>query len=102
MRSRFALLFLGITNAFAAGPTAFTGARVIDGTGRPAIENATIIVRDGKVEAVGPATSVHPPRGAEVVNLARKYVIPGMISTHVHISDINGLKPAAYTEENTL
>lgn len=85
-----------------AGLKAFTGASVFDGTGKPAIPNATIIVRDGKVEAVGPSSKVRPPAGAEVVNVSGKFIIPGMISTHVHISDINGIRPPAYTGENTL
>src|SRR5262249_48098896 len=39
---------------------------------------------------------------AETTNLAGKFVIPGLISTHVHISDVQGTRPRAYTEENTL
>ena len=37
---------------------AFTGARVFDGTGSAPIENATIVVRDGRITAVGPAAGV--------------------------------------------
>ncbi|MEO8130186.1 MAG: amidohydrolase family protein [Bryobacteraceae bacterium] len=97
------ILLLSIASpASPAGVKAFTGATVMDGTGKPAIANATILVRDGKVEAVGPSSKLKVPAGAEIVDVSGKYVIPGMISTHVHISDVNGLKPAAYTEENTL
>ncbi|HKQ76869.1 MAG TPA: amidohydrolase family protein [Blastocatellia bacterium] len=85
-----------------SGAKAFVGARVFDGSGKPAIENATLIVRDGRVEAVGPASSVKAPAGAQTINLAGKFIIPGLISTHVHISDVQGLRPPAYTEENTL
>jgi imidazolonepropionase-like amidohydrolase len=85
-----------------AGVKAFIGARVIDGAGKPAIENATLIVRDGRVEAVGPASEVKPPAGAHTINLAGKYIIPGLISTHVHISDVQGVRPPAYTDENTM
>ncbi len=97
------LAALGLAgNALAADVKAFTGAQVIDGTGKPPIENATILVRDGKVEAVGPASKVKAPHGAQVINVAGKFVMPGMISTHVHISDVRGTRPPAYTEENTL
>ena len=98
-----ALLLLSITTATAlpAGLKAFTGATVFDGTGKPAIPNATILVRDGKVEAVGPSSKVKPPAGAEIVDVTGKFIIPGMISTHVHISDLNGLRPPAFTDENT-
>src|SRR5262245_59068789 len=84
------------------GVKVFVGARVFDGSGKPAIENATLIVRDGRVEAMGPAKAIKAPAGAQTINLAGKFVIPGLISTHVHISDVQGLRPPAYTEENTL
>jgi len=81
---------------------AFVGARVIDGDGKGAVENATLIVRDGRVEAVGPASKIKPPAGAQTINLSGKFIIPGLISTHVHVSDVQGLRPPAYTDENTL
>lgn len=94
------LFFAQIANA--ADVKAFVGARVIDGTGSPAIENGVIIVRDGKIEAVGPSNKVRPPKDSEVVKLAGKFITPGLISTHVHISGVQGARPAAYTDENTL
>jgi imidazolonepropionase-like amidohydrolase len=89
-------------SATSAGVKAFVGARLIDGSGHPAVENAALIVRDGRVEAVGPASKVKPPAGAQTINLAGKFIIPGMISTHVHVSDVQGLRPPAYTDENTM
>src|SRR5262245_23544924 len=53
-----------------AGVKAFVGARLIDGSGLPAIENAALIVRDGRVEAVGLASEIKPPAGAQTINLA--------------------------------
>src|SRR5215468_2477914 len=100
------LVFSGASNpgqtVTSAGAKAFVGARIIDGPGKPAIENATLIVRDGRVEAVGPASAVKPPAGAQTINMAGKFIIPGLISTHVHVSDVQGLRPPAYTDENTL
>ncbi len=89
-------------SATPAGVKAFVGARLIDGAGKLAIENAALIARDGKVETVGPASETKPPAGAQTIDLAGKFVIPGLISTHVHVSDVQGLRPPAYTEENTL
>jgi imidazolonepropionase-like amidohydrolase len=83
--------------AISAGVKAFVGARLIYGSGLPAIENATLITRDGRVEAVGPASEVKTPAGAQTINLAGKFIIPGLISTHVHVSDVQGLRPPAYT-----
>ncbi len=80
----------------------FVGARVIDGTGKPAIENAVLVVRNGRVESIGPSAVVRPPAGAQITKLSGKFIIPGLISTHVHISAVQGIRPPAYTDENTL
>ena len=65
---------------------AFTGARLIDGTDRAPIASATIVVRDGRVVAAGPASSVAVPADAERVALAGKTVIPGLINAHGHVN----------------
>lgn len=65
----------------------FTGATLIDGTDRAPVPNATIVVRDGRVVAAGPTTAVKIPVGAEIVPLAGKFVVPGLINTHGHVSD---------------
>src|SRR5262249_56713889 len=88
--------------ATSAGVKAFVGARLIDGSGNPAIENAALIARDGRVEAVGPASEVKTPAGAQTINMAGKIIIPRLISTHVHVSDVQGFRPPPYTQENTL
>lgn len=85
-----------------AGLQAFVGASVYDGTGNPVIKNAVLIVRDGRVEAVGPADEVRIPAGADTVDLSGRFMIPGLISAHVHVSDVHGIRPRAYTRENTL
>jgi len=64
---------------------ALTGARVIDGTGQPAIEQATIIVAGGKIQEVGPAASVKVPAGATRVDVAGKTIVPGLINAHGHV-----------------
>ncbi len=78
---------------------AFTGATLLDGR---AIKDGVVLVRDGKIIASGPAAKIRVPAGAQVVDLKGKYLLPGLISAHVHISDVQGLRPPAYTEENTL
>jgi imidazolonepropionase-like amidohydrolase len=78
----------------------FSGGTLIDSAGAaPVVTNAVLLVRDGRVEDV--RVSDRPPeRGA--VDLRGKFIIPGLISTHAHISDINSLAPRAYTAENTM
>ena len=83
--------------------TVFTNARLIsaDGIRGFSVQDATIVVRDGKISEIGPPASVKAPAGSRAVDLARQFVIPGLISAHAHVSDVNGLKPRAYTDENT-
>jgi imidazolonepropionase-like amidohydrolase len=64
---------------------AWVGARIIDGTGRPAIENATLVVRDGRIDAVGAGVKV--PAGAERIDARGKTIIPGLINAHGHVND---------------
>jgi imidazolonepropionase-like amidohydrolase len=74
--------------ARAQGPAvmAFEGARLIVGDGRPAIENATIVVEGSRIVQAGAAAGVRVPDGANHVNLAGKTVMPALIDTHTHLS----------------
>jgi imidazolonepropionase-like amidohydrolase len=65
---------------------ALTGARVIDGTGATPIEDATLVISDGVVLAVGPAASVQIPDGATRVDVSGKTITPGLINAHAHVS----------------
>ena len=103
------LLVWGLSIATGQGDSsarvkAFVGARILDGTGKPAIEKAVLIVRAGKVEGIGPASSVRIPAGAHLVSLGGKTVIPGLINAHAHVSDVQGMRqgPEFYTEENVM
>lgn len=87
----------------AGGPEptrAFTGARLIDGTGALPVENATMLVRGGRIVAVGAGDAIAVPGGAEVVDLAGRTVIPGMINAHGHVGDTRGLQSGQYSAEN--
>ena len=81
----------------AAGPAraedviAFRGVRVFDGT--RAIPSATVIVRDGRIDQVGPTAAI--PAGAKVVDGDGKTLMPGLIDCHVHAFASEHLKQAA-------
>src|SRR6478735_2130698 len=64
---------------------ALTNVRVIDGTGAPAKDGQTIVIRGEKIAAVGPASSVTVPAGARTIDLSGKTVIPGIIGLHDHM-----------------
>jgi imidazolonepropionase-like amidohydrolase len=70
-----------------ASPTvqAWVGARIIDGSGKPAIENATLVIRNGRIEAVGRRVKI--PAAAERIDATGKTIIPGLISAHGHLND---------------
>jgi len=64
---------------------ALTHAQVIDGTGAPAREDQTLVIRDGRIVALGPSESVGVPSGAEVLDLTGKTVVPGFVMMHEHL-----------------
>jgi imidazolonepropionase-like amidohydrolase len=83
-------VFLIAASAFAADDVkVFTGATIIDGTGKPAIAKATLVVRNGRIEAVGP--SVRAPAGAMLIDATGKTIIPGLVNAHGHVNDLNAL-----------
>ena len=63
---------------------ALTHARVIDGTGAPARDDQTLIIRDGRIAQLGASASMAIPAGAKVVDLTGKSVIPGLVMVHEH------------------
>src|ERR1051326_7296003 len=64
---------------------ALTHVRVIDGTGAPAQDDQTIVIRNGTIAAVGPAAGVTVPAGAEVKDLTGRTVLPGFVMVHEHM-----------------
>ncbi len=88
-----AILFAGLAPGAVADdqPTVYSGATLFDGTGRPPIENAYVVVGDGRILAVGDADMVPSPDGAAHVDISGKWLIPGLIDAHVHLFQSGGL-----------
>lgn len=63
---------------------ALTHVRVIDGTGRLAMDDQTIVLTDGKISAVGAASNTTLPTSARVLDLRGQTVVPGFIGMHEH------------------
>jgi len=52
--------------------------------------NQVVIIRGDKITDVGPADRVQVPAGAQVIDLSRATVLPGLIDGHVHLTDGHG------------
>src|SRR5438045_4659218 len=104
-----ALLLLPLLPIAACQPTApktdtlvLTGFSLIDGTGRAAAPNSAMTIEDGRIRWVGPSAELKVPAGAAAVDLAGKYVMPGIINLHGHLGNVVGLaqNPDLYTRQN--
>ena len=62
--------------------TVLRAQRVLDGTGRTLPGATDIVVADGRIIAIRPATGPLPPEG---IDLGRRTLLPGFIDTHVHL-----------------
>lgn len=62
---------------------AFTHAEIVDGTGAPARYGQTLMVKDGRIAALGPHVAV--PKGATVVDARGKTLLPGFVMMHEHL-----------------
>jgi imidazolonepropionase-like amidohydrolase len=71
---------------------ALTGARVIDGTGRAPLESATVLINNGRNQAVGAPSAVTIPAGATRVDLSGKTIMPGLINAHGHLNSTTDWK----------
>jgi len=85
-----ALLAIALATAAPANaaPLMLTHATVIDGTGAPARAGTTIVVEGRRITAVYPDGSKPVPAGVQVRDLSGRFVIPGLVDAHVHISDV--------------
>jgi imidazolonepropionase-like amidohydrolase len=70
------------------GALAIVGATLIDGTGKPAIPDAAVIVEGGWIVAAGPRASVRVPSGATVIDARGKTLLPGLWDMHAHFEQV--------------
>src|SRR5437016_8894444 len=88
MRTKVALLVLclWLWPASASAQVVFVKAgRVVDTDGGTVQSDQNILIRDGKIEAVGKSLAI--PAGAKVVDLSSMTVLPGLIDCHTHLAD---------------
>jgi len=64
---------------------AIVGATLIDGTGAAPVPNSIIVIRDGKIVAVGSQSSVRVPPDAKIIKASGKFLLPGLWDMHAHV-----------------
>lgn len=82
---------LALTHALLAPPLhaqsiALTGATLVDGTGTAPVPDAVVVIEGDRIACAGPASACSVPEGAESVDLAGRWITPGLVDAHVHFS----------------
>ncbi len=73
------------------GTVVLRGATVVTMEGDEVVENADLVVRDNRIQAVGPRGEVDVPSTAEVVDVSGHTIVPGFVDTHAHLRPAFGL-----------
>lgn len=68
------------------GTIVIGGGRLVDGTGADPLDNALVVIEDGRITHAGKADGARIPRGAKTIEADGATVMPGLFDVHVHIS----------------
>jgi imidazolonepropionase-like amidohydrolase len=79
---------LSVPEAGEGKAVAYVGATLVDGRGGPPVPDAAVVVLDGKIAAAGPRRDVRIPSGARRVELAGKFLLPGLWDMHAHFEQV--------------
>src|SRR5882724_11699140 len=86
MKNKVVLLVVCLCLATASAQVVFVKAgRLVDTDSGTVQSDQNILIRDGKIEAVGKGLAI--PTGAKVVDLSSMTVLPGLIDCHTHLAD---------------
>jgi imidazolonepropionase-like amidohydrolase len=66
--------------------TAIVGATLIDGTGAKPLRDAVVLIEEDTIARVGPRSAVDLPSETEIVDAEGRFLLPGLIDAHVHVS----------------
>jgi len=96
------LIALALTCGLSAEVKVLKNFTLIDGTGKAPLANAALVLDNGRITWVGPVSALKAPAGAETVDLAGKFVMPGIINLHGHLGATIDVKQSAdnLTEAN--
>ena len=84
------LIFVLVSLDAVAQNMAIKGATILDVTNGEMIKNHVVIVKDGRIDSVGPARLTEIPKGIDVLDLQGHTLLPGLIDMHVHLTSGGG------------
>ena len=67
---------------------ALVGGTLVDGTGAPPLPDATVIIKNKKIIAAGPSSTIDVPKGADTFDVHGKTLLPGLWDMHAHFSQV--------------
>ncbi|QDV34537.1 amidohydrolase family protein [Tautonia plasticadhaerens] len=77
------------------GRLAVLAGKVITCAGDPIVDGI-VLVKDGKIEAVGPRAEIEIPEGYQVIDCGDKFLMPGLVEVHCHIGGSGDLNEMVY------
>ena len=83
--------------AFAQQQIALTNVTVIDGTGKPAQRNRTVVIKGDRIQSIA-AGNEHAPSSAKVIDLQGQTIMPLIINAHGHLGLTMGTTQSAANE----
>jgi imidazolonepropionase-like amidohydrolase len=88
-----ALLFAQSNKSTQSKTVVLTHVTVIDATGARAMPDMTVVIDGNRISDLGKSREVKVPKGAQVIDAAGKFLIPGLWDMHVHTFDKNLFLP---------
>lgn len=77
-----------------------THANLIDGVSATALNDVTVIIKDGRIDSVSAGVETVP--GATVLDLKGRWLLPGFVDAHAHVSDMRAARAALASGSTTL
>ena len=72
----------------ASGKTLITNGMLVDGTGNAPVQNAAVLIDDGKIAYAGAAADC-PEKDAETIDARGGTIMPGLVEAHFHATYFN-------------
>jgi len=71
-------------------PLVIVGGTLIDGSGKPPLEDAVIVIEGPRIRSVGRRSETAIPKGGRIIDVKGKTILPGLIDGHCHLLDFMG------------